>query len=157
MNEARAARAKTGWLRGGAVVALVAASAGCVSPARSEASYQGKAMSAVRSAAANVATGLLVVQQDRAKKVFSAYADDVVSASETSMGSITESFGSVQPPDRRSDGIRDSVTDVLSKAQDALSHARIAVRRSDGRALAESEDELKAVAQALDTTERELG
>jgi hypothetical protein len=135
---------------------LVVATAGCVSPARSEPSYRGKATSAVQAAASAVATGLLVVQQDRQKKVLGTYADEVVSAAETSIGSISASFGSVQPPDQQSDAVRDSVTDVISTAQNALGHARIAVRRSDRPALAASEAELRSVAKALDQAEKEL-
>jgi hypothetical protein len=144
-------------VRGGVVVAVAALLAGCVSPARDDPSYRGKATSALQAAASDVATGLLVVQQDRQKKVLTTYADETVSASETSIGSISQSFGSVQPPDQGSDGIRDAVTGVISKAQDALSHARIAVRRSNPKALAASEAELRDVAKALDTAEQDLG
>ncbi len=139
-----------------AAVALVAATAGCVSPARDDPSYRGKASSAVQAASSAVATGLLVVHQDRNKRVLGTYADEVVSAAETATGSISESFGSVQPPDPDADAIRDAVGDAISKAEDALGHARIAVRRSDAKALADSEDELRAVAKTLDEAEKDL-
>jgi hypothetical protein len=138
-------------------VVLVAGTAGCVTPARNDPQYRGKAVAAVQAASSSVATGLLVVQQDRQKKVLGPYADEVVTASETSMGSISESFGSVQPPDPQADRVRDTVTDVLSKAQDALAHTRIAIRRSDQAGLAGSEAELRSVAKALDKAEQDLG
>jgi hypothetical protein len=141
----------------GAVVPLVASIAGCVTPARNEPQFKDKATSAVQAASADVATGLLVLQQDQEKKVFRTYADEVVTASETSMGSISASFASVQPPDKQSGDVRDTVTGVLSTAEDALAHARIAVRRGDHGALAKSERELRSVADELDKIEKDLG
>jgi hypothetical protein len=143
-------------LRAGAVMALLTSAAGCVTPARNEPQYRDKATSAVQAASAEIATGLLALQQDRARKILTTYADEVVTAAETSMGSISASFGSVQPPDQQSDPVRDTVTGVLSRAEDALAQARIAVRRSQPAALAESEQELRSVADELERTEKDL-
>jgi hypothetical protein len=143
-------------LRVGAVEALLTSAAGCVTPARNEPQYRDKATSAVQAASAEIATGLLALRQDRAKKILTTYADEVVTAAETSMGSISASFGSVQPPDQQSDSVRDTVTGVLSRAEDALAHARVAVRRSQSAALAESEQELRSVADELERTELDL-
>jgi hypothetical protein len=52
--------------------------------------------------------------------------------------------------------VRDTVTGVLSRAEDALAHARVAVRRSQPAALAESEQELRSVADELERTELDL-
>jgi hypothetical protein len=146
-----------GIARVAAVLLLGMAVTGCVTPARNAPQYREKAVAAVQAASAGVATGVLVVRQDRAEKILQTYADEVVTAAETSIGPISASFGSVQPPDKRSDHIRDTVTGVLSKAEDALAHARIAVRRSDPAALASAEGELHSVADELDQLEEELG
>jgi ABC-type uncharacterized transport system auxiliary subunit len=137
-------------------VALTASTAGCVTPARNEPQYEAKARAAVQAATGEVATGMLVVLQDRQGKVFRSYADEVVTGSENAVGSVSQTFGSVQPPDRASDEIRDAVTQVLSSAQDALAHARIAVRRSDLPALDSSLNELLSAKTALDSAQAKL-
>jgi hypothetical protein len=138
------------------IVLLLACTAACVTPARNDPQYVSKAIAALQAATSNVQTGLLVVRQDRAGKALGPYADEVVTASETALGSISTSFTSVQPPDQHADDVRDSVSDVLSQAEDALGHARIAVRRADKGALADSEQELHSVAEKLDTAEENL-
>jgi hypothetical protein len=141
---------------GVAALATATLTAGCVTPARNEPQYSAKAVAAVQAAASEVATGLLVVGEDRHGKVLRPYADRVVSGSENALGSIGQSFGSVQPPNHRSDAIRDAVSRVLSDAQDALGHARIAVRRSDRAGLDASDRELRSVAAELRSAEQKL-
>jgi|tagenome__1003787_1003787.scaffolds.fasta_scaffold20790103_2 hypothetical protein len=137
------------------LVTVATAVSGCVTPARNQTQYRGKASAALQAAGSNVATGLLAVRQDREDKVLPTYADEVVSAAETSMGSVSASFGSVQPPDAASAALRDTVGDALTAAEDALGHARIAVRSGRSAALAASEQELRSAQQALDKLEQE--
>jgi hypothetical protein len=115
---------------------------GCVSPARTGTQYEAKARSALEAASSELASTLLVVRQVEAHKAFRPYADEVATASETALGSIQNSFGSVQPPDPRSDVVRDGVGDVLSSAESAVGHARIELRRP-------GTDALKAVVSEL--------
>jgi hypothetical protein len=121
------------------VAALIS---GCVSPARTGAQYQARARSALEAASSELGTTLLVVRQVQARRALRPYADEVATASETALGSIQESFGSVQPADPASDGVRDGVGDVLSSAESAVGHARIALRRP-------GTDELKDVVSEL--------
>lgn len=129
---------------------------GCVSPALSTGQYDRKATLAVQAGAGEVATGALVVQDDLDGKVFGTYADRVVTASESALGSITASFGSVQPPGPADDAVRDAVLDALAAGEDALAEARIAVRRSDREALARALQALHAAAAGLDAVEQRL-
>jgi hypothetical protein len=139
-----------------AVLGLVAGVTGCVSPALNGGQYAGKATLAVEAASSEVATGALVVEDDLAGKVLETYADRVVTSSESTMGSITAAFGSVQPPSPADDALRDAVLEALSDGEDALAHARIAVRRSDDTALAAALAELRASQKALEQLEEQL-
>jgi hypothetical protein len=134
----------------------VAGLTGCVSPALDGGQYAHKATLAVEAATSEVATGSLVVEDDLAGKVFGTYADRVVTASESAMGSIAAAFGSVQPPSPADDALRDDVLEALSDGEDALAHARIAVRRSDDAALAAALAELRASQAALEQLEERL-
>jgi len=89
-------------IRAAGALLLVLTAAGCVTPARNQPQYRDKATAALQAGASNVATGLLAVRQDRQHQNLPTFADEVVSAAETSMGSISASFGSVQPPDEAS-------------------------------------------------------
>jgi hypothetical protein len=138
-----------------AIVACAALSS-CVSPALDDGQFDTKALKAVEAASSEVATGSLVVRNDLADQVLGTYADVVVTGSETALGSISASFGSVQPPSPGSDETRDAVLLALSDAEDALAHARIAVRRSDRAQLEASLAELEKSSAALDRLDQDL-
>ena len=115
-----------------AVVALAISSlalSGCVSPARTADQYHAKAVTTVEAASGEVATARLVVAQRLGRRVTGPYADEVVTASETALDAIDAAFGAVQPPTPASDDVHDDVGDALVTAQDAVTHARFAVRR----------------------------
>jgi hypothetical protein len=138
------------------VVLLALGVTGCVSPARTNDQYREKALVSIESAISEVETGALVVRQRLDERVFTTYADEVVTASETAAGAISDAFGSVQPPDPAGDELRDEVTALLSDAEDALGHARIAVRRSDVAGLRTALTELESVSSDLSAAEERL-
>lgn len=135
-------------------IALVVS--GCISPARTNEQYRAKARIAVQQAAGEVATAAKAVDLQLQRRTFSAYTDEVVTSSETALGGVDDSFGSVQPPDPSSDGIRDAVSSLLSDAQAAAAHARIAVRRGDTAGMRAALDELGTVAEDLSDAEEQL-
>ena len=132
-----------------AAVALAAMLTGCISPARNQPQYEQKAVQALEAASSEVATSLLTVRQHERHKIMSAYADEVITSSENTAGSISTAFGSVQPPDHTSDEVRKGVMDQLSGAQNAITDARIAVRRDDDASLRTAADELSSAAKGL--------
>lgn len=129
--------------------------AGCVTPATGSDSYRDKAVTSVRAATSEVQTARLVLQLLSKHRVLAPYADETVTASETAIGSISNAFGSVQPPGG-DDTLRDDVTSLLSDAEDAVAHARIAIRRSDGTATGTAAVELRKVAANLAAAEKRL-
>jgi hypothetical protein len=128
---------------------------GCVTPATGRDSYSDKAVTSVRAATSEVQTARLVLQLLSQHRILSTYADETITANETALGSISAAFGSVQPP-RGDDALRDAVTKLLSDAEDAVAHARIAARRSDSRGAGDAAEELRAVARDLARAEGRL-
>lgn len=128
---------------------------GCVLPAWGEASYRGKAQTSAAAALSEVQTARLAAEQLLRSRLQQAYADEVISASETALGSIAESFGSVQPP-RASDAVRKEVTALLDDAGSVVADARVAARRSDSGALTGAVDGLARLADELADLEERL-
>jgi hypothetical protein len=128
---------------------------GCVTPATGSDSYRDKAVTSVRAATSEVATTRLTIALLRHHRIMRPYADETITASETALGSISSTFGSVQPPPE-DDGVRSDVSDVLSAAEDAVAGARIAARRSDREGLVTAAHDLRTVADDLAAAERSL-
>jgi hypothetical protein len=128
---------------------------GCVTPATGSDSYHDKAVTSVRAATSEVQTARLVLQLLSKHRIMSPYADETLTSSETALGSISDAFGSVQPP-TGDDALRDRVSTLLSDAEDAVAHARIAARRSDPVGAGDAADELRSVARHLARADRRL-
>lgn len=128
---------------------------GCVSPALGNDSYRGKGQQAVGAALSEVATAQLVLEQVLKDRLPKAYADETVSANEDALGSISDSFGAVQPPPE-SDQVQEDVSGLLDEAASAVTEARIAVRRGDVDAMTELVDRLNDLADQLRDLEEGL-
>jgi hypothetical protein len=129
--------------------------AGCVTPATGADSYHDKASTTVRAASSEVATAQLTIRLVRRDRIQKAYADETVTANETALGAIGNAFGSVQPP-AGDDQLRDDVSALVSDAEDAVAHARIAVRRGDPSGLADATRELAKSADDLSKAQKAL-
>jgi hypothetical protein len=136
---------------------LTLALAGCITPARTDEQYRAKAEAAVEAASSEVATVRLTVTQRQRLKLTGPYADEVVTAGETALDAIGGAFGAVQPPSPQSDPTHDDVSDGLAAAGDAVTHARIAVRRDDRAAYPGVLAELRSAAEGLSMLEERLG
>lgn len=147
----RALRRVTPWAPALLAVAL---STGCVAPAFDSGAFQHNALEALDSGVSQTRTAALGVQNLLEHRVPKPYADTVVTGMEKAIGPVQDSFGSVDPPTAADERLRDSVTQLLSDADDALAQARIALRKDDTRAMNQSVRALRAVA---DRMERESG
>jgi hypothetical protein len=128
---------------------------GCVTPATGHDSYSDKAVTSVRAATSEVQTARLVLQLLSRHRILSPYADETLTANEEAVGSISATFRSVQPPSG-GDELRDAVSALLSDAEDAVGHARIAARRSDPAGAGDAAQELRQVARDLARAEERL-
>lgn len=142
--------------RGTAVLLLAGALSGCVAPAPSSAAFRSKALASVQAAISEVQSTRLLTQAAADGRAFGPYADRTVSASEDALNSVAAGFGLVQPPTSTDDVVRDRTLRVLGAAFDAVSSARIAVRRDDKQQMAAALVDLQEVARDLDRLQREL-
>ncbi len=137
-----------------AVLAAVALlTAGCVShpvgPARTFETYEDKAATTAEAALSAVSTTMLAARVGTDGKAWGPYLSVLVSEQEDDIVGVQGTFASVQPPDARSDALRDQLDAILQPAVDHVTQVRITVRR--GRL-----DDLASVAQPLDDDQRQL-
>jgi len=136
--------------------AMVAASllgavlGGCIAPAFDSGAFTHNAIEALDAATSETRTARLALQAKLGDRVTQPYVDTVVTASEKALGPIQDSFGTVDAPSTTDDALRDDVTTLLSDAADALTAARIAVRRHDEAAMKGSVAELGSVSDRLE-------
>jgi hypothetical protein len=129
---------------------------GCIAPALDQGAFEQNAKSALESAASETSTAQIAVDVLLSGSATNAYADTVVTDSENAMGGIETSFGVVDPPTPTQDDLRDQVLTLLGDAEDALAHARIAVRRGDVPSLREARQELEDASAHLESARADL-
>lgn len=144
------------WGRPVAVAIAVLALSGCITPALDSGAFEQNAKSALESAASETSTAQIALDVFASGNSTNAYADTVVTDSENAMGGIQTSFGVVDPPSPTQDHLRDQVLTLLGDAEDALSHARIAIRRSDPSNLTEARKELEKAGADLESARADL-
>jgi hypothetical protein len=123
--------------------------AGCATPAWNSGAYVENGKGALDSAISATASAELAVQQRLAGDAPRPFADVVVTESENAIAPVESSFGGVDPPSLSDDPLRDGVMQALGAAGDALSDARIAVRRDDDDALRQAVVDLTAAQAQL--------
>jgi hypothetical protein len=140
-----------------AVLASAVVLAGCVGPARNSDNYHGDASAAVGSGLSEALTARIIIAQFLNHHATGEYSDVVLTDSESALGPIQDSFGTRQPDSPADDDLRDQVLKMLGDEQDALAHARIAMRRSDVEGLREADSELAEAVNQLTKAQVSLG
>jgi hypothetical protein len=124
------------------IVAGILALAGtaCVShpvgPARTYATYEGKAATTAEGALSQVETVRLAAKAAGDDKGFGPYVAQVVADAEDGVSTVEGTFTSIQPPDHRADELRKELDDLLSDALDHVVAVRIAARQGRSADLA---------------------
>jgi hypothetical protein len=133
--------------------ALILVTAGCVphpvGPARTYETYEDKAATTAEAALSAVSTTILAAQVGTDGKAWGPYLSILVSEQEDAIVGVQGTFASVQPPDARSDALRQQLNGILQPAIDHVTSVRILVRR--GRL-----DDLAPAAAPLDDDQRQL-
>ena len=140
-----------------AVLLAVLALAGCVTTAVDSGAYLENGKAALDSTISATASAQLAVQARLSGNAPRTFTDVVVTESEVSIAPIESSFGGVDPPNPSDDALRDAVLDAVGTAGDALSDARLAIRRDDMTALAEAGSDLEKAQTALKSLRESLG
>jgi hypothetical protein len=140
-------------MRSGMALAVTVLVTSCVShpvgPARTYETYQDKATTTAEAALSAVSTTLLAAQAGADGDAWGPYLSIVVSEQEDALTGVQGTFASVQPPDDRSDALRQQLNDILTPAVDHVAQVRLMVRR--GRL-----DDLATTAQPLNDDQRQL-
>jgi NTP pyrophosphatase (non-canonical NTP hydrolase) len=131
-----------------AVVAV--ATAGCVSPSRTDDDYRHKAANTAQTVASSLQTARLGVKAAVDGKTFGPYLTRLLAEAEEDAEGAQAAFDAVQPPSEHADAIHDELADLLTDALDTLRGLRIAVRRSDLAKLRETARPLGELADKLD-------
>jgi len=102
-----------------------------ISPARTTHTYLRKAAHTAEVVVSAVETARLVAKSAGDGKAFGPYTSVMLSEQEEQAGQAQDTFESVQPPNARSDKVRDHLGTLLNKVSDQLSALRIAARRGE--------------------------
>jgi hypothetical protein len=138
------------WWRLGGVVVLGSCLllAACAAPVLDYGAYRHAALQTAGAMTSDLASGQLAAQLGLQGKSFSAFTDGNVTDAENDADSVNSTFGSRQPPDARSDALRQKMDQALSDATSALTDLRVAVRMEDR---AQIEKALAEVGRSLKT------
>lgn len=140
-----------------AALLAVLALAGCVTTALDSGAYVENGKAALDSTISATASAQLALQARLSGDAPRMFTDVVVTESEQSIAPIESSFGGVDPPKPSDDALRDAVLDAVGTAGNALSDARVAIRRDDMTALAQAGADLQTAESALKSLRESLG
>jgi hypothetical protein len=131
-------------------VLVVTVLAACVGPATNFSVYEAKTVSSANSALAAVETARYTIQLAVTDRAFGPFESVAIEEAEEDVSTIEGHFASIQPPDARSDSLRQEASDLLSTATETVESARIAVRRGDLATLRQLLPQLERISNKLD-------
>ena len=119
----------------------------CAGPVPGYGAYRHAALQTSMAMVSDLGSGQLAAQLGLRGRSFPAFTDGNVTDAENDANSVDSTFGSRQPPDARSDALRQKMLQALSDGTSALTDLRVAVRMEDRvqvkKALAEVARSLK--------------
>jgi hypothetical protein len=121
------------WRRAACVVVLGSCPliAACAGPVPDDGAYRHAALQTATAVVSDLASAQLAARLGLRGSSFPAFTDGTVTDAENDAGSVSSAFGSRQPPDARSDALRQTMMRALSDATSALTGLRVAVRMDD--------------------------
>jgi hypothetical protein len=127
---------------------------GCVShpvgPARTEAKYEGKAVTTAESALSAVNTVRIAARSATRDHAFGPYLSVLISEQEEALSRLQGTFDSIQPPGAKTDELKDELDQLLSDGLDHMTDVRLAVRRGGLGSLADTARPLAEDAKKLE-------
>jgi len=132
------------------VLVATAALGSCVAPARSFATYEGKAVATADTALSAVRTAQLAARLGIDGRAFTAYVATTIANAETDIRSARGLFDSIQPPDGAAERLRVDLDAILSQADEEITALRVRARWTDIAALGPVADRLSALGDQLE-------
>jgi hypothetical protein len=139
------------WALGLGLTAASLLLAGCVTPAPTTSAYESKAGMTAQAAVSEASTALVATDAYLHGRMGSGYLETLLSESEDSLGSVHDTFDSIQPPAAEgADALRGTLDPLLQDAGSAVTELRIAARRNRSADLRTVAGDLKTVVDELD-------
>jgi hypothetical protein len=120
-----------------------------ISPTRTFDDYQHKAKDTAESALSSVQTARLAARTGTQGDAFGPYVSVLLSESDKGISKAQGVFEGIQPPDTRSDAVRDRLSSLLNRSGDTVSRIRIAARRGELDRLEREARPLRRIAAQL--------
>jgi hypothetical protein len=130
--------------------------AACAGPVADGGAYRHAALQTAMAVVSDLGSGQLAARLGLRGSSFPAFTDGNVTDAENDADSADSTFGSRQPPDARSDALRQKMLRALSDATSALTDLRVAVRMEDRARVRKALGEVGESLRALDDLRREL-
>jgi hypothetical protein len=130
--------------------------AACAGPVPSYDAYRHAAAQTAMVMGSALASGQLAAQLGLQGKSFSAFTDGNVTDAENDADSVNSTFSSRQPPDARSDALRQEMDQALSDGTSALTDLRVAVRMDDRAQVRKALAEVGKSLTTFDDLQQEL-
>jgi hypothetical protein len=130
--------------------------AGCVAPALDESDYRYKASLAVEDAHSSLEAADLSVQLLGTRNLPIAQVEVLVRESEGTIGGAESLFASVKPPSSEARQLRERILDLLDRAIEPVTEARIALQSGDRRGAVAAMSGAKVVGDQLKAFADEL-
>ena len=128
----------------------------CAGPVPDEGAYRHAALQTSMAMVSDLGSGQLAAQLGLQGKSFSAFTDGNVTDAENDADSVDSTFGSRQPPDARSDALRQKMLQALSDGTSALTDLRVAVRMEDRAQVRKALGEVGKSLKAFNDLQQEL-
>jgi hypothetical protein len=121
---------------------VICVGVGCSLPASTFEAYRSKATDAAEEVVSQAKTAILTTQLARRDRLLDPTVSSLLEDAETAAAGAVASFTSVQPPDTRSDDLRERILPDLQRASDTIARLRFAAGRGETSALSELSDSL---------------
>ncbi|HEU5385290.1 MAG TPA: hypothetical protein VFV73_05260 [Streptosporangiaceae bacterium] len=130
--------------------------AACAAPVPDEGAYRHAALQTSMAMVSALASGQLAARTDLRGNSFSPFTDGNVTDAENDADSVNSTFSSRQPPDARSDVLRQKMLQALSDGTSALTDLRVAVRMGDRTRVRKALAEVGKSLKTFDALQQEL-
>ena len=130
--------------------------AACAGPVPDYGAYRDAALQTAVAMGSDLASGQLAAQLGLQGKSFSAFTDENVTDAENDADSVNSTFSSRQPPDARSDALRQTMLQALSDGTSALTDLRVAVRMENPVQIRKALAEVGRSLKTFDRLQQEL-
>jgi hypothetical protein len=128
----------------------------CAGPVPGYGAYRHAALQTSMAMVSDLASGQLAAQLGLRGSSFPAFTDGNVTDAENDADSVNSTFSSRQPPDARSDALRQTMDHALSDATSALTDLRVAVRMGNPAAVRKALGEVGKSRETFNDLQREL-